>query len=278
MEKLAHLGLVHLKHAGRSVMVELNTGFEDGEAGTPKPIAAGEDATTDAAATGAAVIHAVHPAPHDHRPSHDQRPPVEATESAADGVRIVGQMLRNATGARWPMYLRNVKQILRTADASFDERRYGFVGLMDLLKACSREGFVRLERDRRGGLRVFPGAALQRVAAAPTPIFDIEHEQADPDAQPAHLAAAMPQPDVESKSGRCQSTRRRSCWDVRRRKPRSRLGARAPEPSRARNRWQARKPRKTAGPKRARAKKDAAADSGANSGRCRGRACSALAL
>jgi hypothetical protein len=37
---------------------------------------------------------------------------------------------------------------------------------MDLLRACQREGFVRLERDRRGGLRVFQGQALARGAAS----------------------------------------------------------------------------------------------------------------
>src|SRR5206468_2017537 len=89
------------------------------------------------------------------QPGQQGRPPIEATESGVEGVRIVGQMLRNATGARWPMYLRNVKQILRAADVSFDERRYGFGGLMDLLRACQKEGLIRLERDRRGGLRVF---------------------------------------------------------------------------------------------------------------------------
>jgi len=71
------------------------------------------------------------------------------------------QILTAAAGARWPMYLRNVKQILRQADGGFDERRYGFGGLMDLLKALQREGFVRIERDRRGGLRVFQGQAMQ---------------------------------------------------------------------------------------------------------------------
>ena len=33
------------------------------------------------------------------------------------------------------------------------------------LKACQREGFVRIERDRRGGLRVFQGPQLQGAAA-----------------------------------------------------------------------------------------------------------------
>ena len=77
------------------------------------------------------------------------------------------------------MYLRNVKQILRQADGGFDERRYGFGGLMDLLKACQRAGFVRIERDRRGGLRVFQGSALQGAGAA----------------RPTY--ANLPQPDVE---------------------------------------------------------------------------------
>jgi hypothetical protein len=103
----------------------------------------------------------------------------------ADGVRIVGDILRHATNARWPMYVRNVKQLLRAhrgegagaesagaegdgapgavTPGGFDERRYGFGGLMDLLKACQREGLLRVERDRRGGLRVFPGQALQRT-------------------------------------------------------------------------------------------------------------------
>jgi hypothetical protein len=62
------------------------------------------------------------------------------------------------------MYLRNVKQILRQAEGGFDERRYGFGGLMDLLKALQRDSVVRIERDRRGGLRVFQGAALQKYA------------------------------------------------------------------------------------------------------------------
>ena len=98
----------------------------------------------------------------------------------AEGVRQVGRILAAATAARWPMYLRNVKQILRAADGGFDERRYGFGGLMDLLRACQKESLVRLERDRRGGLRVFPGAALRGNAPQPSPF----------DAQPAAPMAA----------------------------------------------------------------------------------------
>jgi len=89
---------------------------------------------------------------------------VRATENPEARVLRAGLSLAAATTARWPMYLRNVKQILRQAEGGFDERRYGFGGLMDLLKACQRDGLLRIERDRRGGLRVFQGASLQRAA------------------------------------------------------------------------------------------------------------------
>jgi hypothetical protein len=164
VEKLAHANLVQLKHAGRSVMVELNDGFHDTNGTAPKTGAATEESAheTEPAASAQAF-----------RSAHDRPAPeaglggvpsaadvVHATEPAAEGVKLVGRILGAATNARWPMYLRNVKQIVRAADAGFDERRYGFAGLMDLLRACQRDGLVRLERDRRGGLRVFQGSAL----------------------------------------------------------------------------------------------------------------------
>jgi len=160
-EKLAHAGLVHLKTAGRSVMVELNPSFEEGgEVADQKPRIATEDmppATADMATSPVSADVA--------RPVEQYSSPAPAvTESAADGVRFVSEVLQKATSARWPMYIRNVKQLIRAADSGFDERRYGFGGLMDLLRACQRDGVMRLERDRRGGLRVFPGAALQRPA------------------------------------------------------------------------------------------------------------------
>jgi hypothetical protein len=95
---------------------------------------------------------------------------VQATESAAAGVQRASRLLAAAVNARWPMYLRNVKQILRQADGGFDERRYGFGGLMDLLRACQKEGIVRVERDRRGGLRVFQGQALQKAMVPQEPV------------------------------------------------------------------------------------------------------------
>jgi uncharacterized LabA/DUF88 family protein len=160
-EKLSEAGLVLLKHAGRSVMVELNPGFTDDGEAAARPRQPGEEG---------ADAGAVHHAPVEHaRVDHAPAPattetPVQLGDTAA-GTAEAGRLLAAATSARWPMYVRNVKQIFRAA-GGFDERQYGFGGLMDLLKALQRDGFIRLERDRRGGLRVFQGQALAKSTSS----------------------------------------------------------------------------------------------------------------
>jgi uncharacterized LabA/DUF88 family protein len=205
VEKLSQAGIVSLKHAGRSVMVELNDGVsDDGNAAAAHAAPAESLAAApsfgeprrglDGGAPSAPVtdVAQMFRAAEDQAARYeDGEPPAAApalpdvrqTESAEAGVQRAGQILSAATTARWPMYLRNVKQILRQAEGGFDERRYGFGGLMDLLKACQREGFVRIERDRRGGLRVFQGAALQKtlvMPSAPREIMDVEPMEAQP--------------------------------------------------------------------------------------------------
>jgi uncharacterized LabA/DUF88 family protein len=195
VEKLAASGFVHLKTSGRSVMVELNEAFVE----EPRAAAEAEEAAPIVSAeAGSLAPQPVSQGYGEPRRTYDQPPsggggfnpaaggrPQEPAGpplgDQADGVRQAGRILGAATGARWPMYLRNVKQILRQAEGGFDERRYGFGGLMDLLKACQREGFVRVERDRRGGLRVFQGAALQGGAPSAPQVF----------------RPNLPQPDVE---------------------------------------------------------------------------------
>ncbi|MGC4081307.1 MAG: NYN domain-containing protein [Vicinamibacterales bacterium] len=164
VEKLAQAGVVLLKHSGRSVMVELNPAFAD-ESETPKTRPESETVPE----SGDNVV-AFRPASEPASAVASEGTAVEATTrlgDQADGVRAAAQLLASATSARWPMYLRNVKQILRAG--SLDERRYGFGGLMDLLKACQRDGLVRIERDRRGGLRVFQGPNMARPLNAPQP-------------------------------------------------------------------------------------------------------------
>jgi uncharacterized protein (TIGR00288 family) len=174
-EKLAQSGLVQLKHAGRSVMVELTPDFsEEGESQKPRPIVdaeGSEGVTTDVTPTFIPPADASQAVGGGFDASQGGRPPMQEPLTRlgdnSEGVRVAGQHMTSAVNARWPMYLRNVKQILRAA--GYDERRYGFGGLLELLKACQREGLVRVERDRRGGLRVFQGPTLARTAAATAP-------------------------------------------------------------------------------------------------------------
>jgi uncharacterized LabA/DUF88 family protein len=184
--KLAQAGLVQLKHSGRSVMVELNPGAGDEGDGSVRTETAAAVVRTDGESAEPAAADgppAIDEAPRTERESpastgFPEAPaaPIAPAGTQADGVQLAGHIVTAASNARWPMYLRNVKQLLRAA--SFDERRYGFVGLMDLLRACQRENFVRMERDRRGGLRVFQGTAARPVAPPaqhpPTPSPTIE--------------------------------------------------------------------------------------------------------
>ena len=64
------------------------------------------------------------------------------------------------------MYIRQLKQFLRGVDAAFDERKYGFETLGDLMRACQRDGLLRIERDRQGGMRIFPGTLTPAADAA----------------------------------------------------------------------------------------------------------------
>lgn len=72
---------------------------------------------------------------------------------------------RAAQAPRWPMYVRQLKQYLRGIDPNFDEHRWGFGTIMEFLRVVQREGLLRLERDRRGQIRVFPGSALPAASS-----------------------------------------------------------------------------------------------------------------
>ena len=80
--------------------------------------------------------------------------------SLQDGIRAVQRAFTDSPPARWPLYVRQAKQHLRTAVDGFDERKYGFASVVDLLRAAGKEGVIRIERDRQGAIRVFPGANL----------------------------------------------------------------------------------------------------------------------
>jgi len=121
-----------------------------------------------------------------------------------------------------------VKQLLRQARPSFDERAYGFANLVDLLRAAHKEGAVRVERDRQGVIRVFQGTAPSRLPSdTPAPIL-MDESPDGPDVDvavvPADLGvplvpdAAVDEPpqavDVQAPAARSRRSRRRRTTEV----------------------------------------------------------------
>jgi hypothetical protein len=92
-------------------------------------------------------------------------------------------------GPSRPIYLRQVRQAMRSADGRFDERQAGFRGLLDLLHQAQREGWLRLHRDRKGVWRVFTTS----MEAAPTPVVP---EPVPEIAVVAEIETAPPETDV----------------------------------------------------------------------------------
>ncbi|MGH9347439.1 MAG: NYN domain-containing protein [Vicinamibacterales bacterium] len=156
MEKVARAGAVTLKHAGRSMLVE--------------PV---DEAPSQADVAPAAPEKPLEPpvappvAPHRAAEADDDDEMPVSELGNAEGVRAVQQAFSSGV-PRWPMYIRQAKQFLKTSIENFDERRYGFASVVDLLRAAAKTGVVRIERDRQGGMRVFPGVNLK--GATPVPL------------------------------------------------------------------------------------------------------------
>jgi hypothetical protein len=89
---------------------------------------------------------------------------------------------------RFPMYVRQAKQFMRAVDPTFDERKFGFGSLQDLLRACQREGLFRIERDRQGVIRLFPGNVMQPIG---TPSESEEEGRRDVMETPASESAQV---------------------------------------------------------------------------------------
>jgi uncharacterized protein (TIGR00288 family) len=188
MEKVAQAGAVTLKHAGRSMLVEPREGavvVEDFGA-VDRPV---EGTVIGSAAS---VLE----------PSDDGEESVPASPmTMQDGIRAVQQAIINtAPPPRWPMYVRQAKQFLRASIEGFDERRYGFQSVVDLLRAAGREGVLRIERDRQGAIRVFPGASLAekpRAAEAPIDLDETVDIEVPAEAVVAQADAEVVEPSAD---------------------------------------------------------------------------------
>jgi uncharacterized LabA/DUF88 family protein len=190
IEKLAKTGLVSLRHSGRSMMVDA-VETESGETATEQP-------------QQAQVVPPSPPVP---------SPPVQAAPAPAASVQTprdpeqVQQIIdytrdvfaRAAQPARWPMYVRQFKQFVRGVDSGFDERKWGFGTIMEFLRIVQREGLFRLERDRRGQIRVFPGAAFQRASTAAPAVEMPQGDEIPVVVEAESVEPAMPiEPEAEA--------------------------------------------------------------------------------
>jgi len=197
VEKLAKAGHVAVKGADRSFSVELREAGETAAAApgvsapTPSASASQEPAEPRAhreppearggGARGRGARHG-HPSvgvASDRGETGAESPipaPLDPEVAVGDGAARLGpvdgyRLMTEAfsrTGAtpRFPMYVRQFKHFMKTFDESFDERRYGFAGILDALRFGQREGLFRLDRDRRGGVRVHPGAQYLMLTQA----------------------------------------------------------------------------------------------------------------
>jgi hypothetical protein len=120
---------------------------------------------------------------------------VQVLGTPAEGVAEFRALLGRAQIRRWPMYLRNVKQVFRQASPVFDERAYGFANLVDLLRAAQKEGLVRMDRDRQGVVRVFQG-----TAAPAAPIVTVEPQPPAVVEAPAAIVDDLPEPEATAET------------------------------------------------------------------------------
>ena len=171
VQKLANAGHVNVKGTDRSFHVELRDGG-DGQSAlaatavperTDAPVRSGGHHRAASAAAPPVEVEAAAEAP-----SESEEPaaaaPEGARQSPAEAVRVFQQAIVQAkVPPRWPLYVRQVKQLVKAIDPQFDERQYGFAGIVDALRFAQREGLFRIERDRLGVVRVFPGSAMPKA-------------------------------------------------------------------------------------------------------------------
>ncbi len=154
IQKLANAGFVNLKQVDRSLVVEL----KDGEGASPV-------APAPPPASPPVQVAAVVSKPEAEPGPPPAEPAAQLHESAAAVAAVRTILEHGGTKPHWPMYLRSFKHFLKAADPSFDEHRFGYASIHDLARQAQREGLLRIERNRQGILRIFPGEQLIQATA-----------------------------------------------------------------------------------------------------------------
>ena len=162
MEKLARTGVINLKQVDRSWLVELREETSDN----------GDRDRTTRSRKSKTSSRRTEGIPQDgskERPGPENGEEPAGAENGSDRQEEGLQLIRSVfetidTTQKWPMYLRNVKQFLKSARPDFNEKEYGFSSLLDAVRQSQRAGVFRLERNRQGVLRIFPGDEMPKAS------------------------------------------------------------------------------------------------------------------
>ena len=150
IRKLEKENLVQARKTERGYLVEM-VEAEGSKEAPPETLEPASETISEPAAPAAPA------APAELAPSPSLEVVPESALNAEETLALLKRALSLLTekGPSRPIYLRQVRQAMRNADARFDERQAGFRGLLDLLHQAQREGWLRLHRDRKGVWRVF---------------------------------------------------------------------------------------------------------------------------
>jgi uncharacterized LabA/DUF88 family protein len=163
IEKMAAAGYVKLKQVDRSLLVELKDQADQ----QPQ-----EDVEREIVQANVVQANVIPTNGHDTEQIGPPPAPPTALQTE-EGVRAMQEAFQNSKiTPHWPMYLRNVKQFIKNSSPTFDERRYGFQSFLEAIRAAQRTGLFRLERNRQGILRVFPGNLISQPSRPAAPVME----------------------------------------------------------------------------------------------------------
>ena len=162
IQKLQKAHMVHLRKTQRGYLVEALDTEGGKESSLESPEAASEPAAPEVASAEEAPA----------KPSAAIPETVLSNTELLDLAKRTMASLADKAPTR-PIYLRQIRQTMRSLDNRFDEPQSSFRSLLDLLHQAQREGWLRLHRDRKGVLRIFPVPSVPALAtAAPEPVTE----------------------------------------------------------------------------------------------------------
>ncbi|HEV2425287.1 MAG TPA: NYN domain-containing protein [Terriglobia bacterium] len=206
MQKMEEAGLLRLRKIDRGYLVE--TAGKPAEAPAVSAPENGHAAAEEISAETEVAVNGDGAAGPAGQESAPEGPPVSMTPEQALEILRRAVEAESEKSPNRPLYLRHIRHGLKGVDKDFDERRAGFARITDLLHGAQREGWLSLQRDRKGVLRMFyrpqseaaeaveEAAAIEETgpvqaeATASTDFWESGQTIAVPDVPPAEAAAA----------------------------------------------------------------------------------------